>query len=268
MQVWARSRMGRAGIAALLLMACGGGSSPSDSSADGAGASAGTSAGSAGDGIAGSSARASDSFALVVIGSSTAAGEGASGPSNAWVARVQDALSAVTSIEVDDLAVDGYTTDDLASGSGASGNIDDAIDEAPDLIVVALAGSNDIDAGTSSSQFLSRLAALRDAARRASIPTFFVSTAPKDLSDDERQQLADWASAMNQRFGSCWVPGASAYAPCFIDVFDALADASLDLSAQFDSGDGIHLNDAGHAVVFRAAEPILQQYVCQVRTCR
>jgi lysophospholipase L1-like esterase len=266
MQVWARWGTGIAGVGALLLMACSG-SSPPDS-ADGAGASAGTSSGSADGGTAGSSARTSDSFSLVVIGSSTAAGEGASRPSNAWVARVQDALGAVTSIEVDDLAVDGYTTDDLASGSGASGNIDDAIDEAPDLIVVALAGSNDIAAGTSSSQFLSRLAALRDEARGASIPTFFVSTAPKDLSDAERQQLADWAAAMNQRFGSCWVPNESAYTPCFIDVFAELADASLDLSEEFDSGDGIHLNDAGHAVVFRAAEPVLQQYVCQVRACR
>ena len=207
------------------------------------------------------------SFSLAVIGSSTAAGQGASRPDRAWVAQIGKALVAETSFRVSNLAVEGYTTGDLLPGSGSPGNIDDAIDGRPDLILVALAGSNDIALGTSSAEFFSRLSRLRDRAQAAAIPTFFVSTAPKDLSDAERQKLADWATSMAQRFESCWVPAAAAYAPCFVDVFDVLADAELNLAAKFDSGDGIHLNDAGHAVVFRAAQPILEQYVCSVSAC-
>jgi lysophospholipase L1-like esterase len=210
----------------------------------------------------------SASFSLAIIGSSTAAGEGASRPERAWVAQLAKALAAETSFRVSNLAVEGYTTSDLLPGSESSGNIDDAIDGQPNLILVALAGSNDIAAGTSSSEFLSRLSRLRDRAEAAAIPTFFVSTAPKDLSDVERQRLADWASAMAQRFEQCWVPAAATYSPCFADVFDGLADPELELAGKFDSGDGIHLNDAGHAVVFRAAEPIVQQYECSVSACR
>ena len=237
----------------LALTACGGGApsepspSPSLSSASGDEAAA---------------------FSLAVIGSSTAAGEGASRPDHAWVAQLGQALAAATSFRVSNLAVDGYTTDDLLPGSGSEGNIDDAIDAQPDLILIALAGSNDIAAGTSSTEFLQRLSRLRDRAVAARIPAFFVSTAPKDLSDAERQRLADWAKAMGQRFAQCWVRGAAAYSPCFIDVFTALADPELELAPKFDSGDGIHLNDAGHAVVFGVAEPIVQQYVCSVTECR
>ena len=182
---------------------------------------------------------------------------------------LENALAARVSFSVSNLAVGGYTTTELLPGSGADGNIEDAIGEHPDLILVGLAGGNDVSSGTSSATFFSRLARLRDVAQAAGIPTFFVSTAPKDLSDAERQTLADWAGRMSQSFESCWVPGStSPYAPCFIDVFDVLVNSSLELAQQFDSGDGIHLNDAGHAAVFHAVEPIVESYVCRVTACR
>jgi len=208
-------------------------------------------------------------FRLAVVGSSTAEGDGASRPESAWVALLVHSLAARADFSVSNLAVGGYTSSDLLPDSGATGNIEDAIGEDPDLILVALAGGNDISSGTSSGTFLSRLARLRDTAQAAGIPTFFVSTAPKDLSDGERQALADWAGRMSQSFESCWVPGsASPYEPCFIDVFDVLANSSLELAQRFDSGDGIHLNDAGHAAVFAVAEPIVESYVCRVTACR
>jgi lysophospholipase L1-like esterase len=203
-----------------------------------------------------------------VIGSSTAEGEGASRPANAWTALLEQSLSARTGFTLINLAVGGYTSADLLPDSDSPGNLKDAIDAAPDLILVALAGSNDLSIGTSSETFLARLARLRDDAQAAGIPTFFVSTAPKDLSDTQRQALADWASGMRQRFSSCWVPHeASPYAPCLIDVFGPLATSSLELAPQFDSGDGIHLDDAGHSVVFHAAEPVIEAYVCSVAAC-
>jgi lysophospholipase L1-like esterase len=216
----------------------------------------------------GSTAMGAASFTLAVIGSSTAEGEGASRPANAWTALLTRSLAARTNFTLRNLAVGGYTTADLLPDSDSTGNMKDAIATQPDLIVVALAGSNDLSIGTSSSTFMSRLTLLRDDAKAAGIPTFFVTTAPKDLSDSERQTLADWASSMRQSFASCWVPGtASPYTPCLIDIFDALSTSSLELASQFDSGDGIHLDDAGHAVVFRTAEPVLEAYVCSVAAC-
>lgn len=211
-----------------------------------------------------------DSFRLVVIGSSTAAGEGASQYENGWVSLLGESLSEVVQADFDlaNLSTGGLASDALVPGSGHDGGIDAALDEGPDLVLVALAGSNDLSAGTSRDEFLERLSAIRDAAEREAVPVFFVSTAPKDLSEDEQQALADWSLAMRDEFEPCWVPHSAApYSPCFIDVFDALANESLGIASEFGSGDGIHLNDEGHAVIFEIAEQVVRPYVCSVVAC-
>lgn len=211
-----------------------------------------------------------DSFRLVVIGSSTAAGEGASQHENGWVSLLGESLGEVVQVdfEVENLSTGGLASDALVPGSGNDGNIDEALELDPDLVLVALAGSNDLSAGTSLEEFLERLSAIRETAREEAVPVFFLSTAPKDLSDDERRALADWTLAMRDAFEPCWVPYSGApYSPCFIDVFDALANDSLGIASDFGSGDGIHLNDAGHEVIFEIAEQIVRPYVCSVVAC-
>jgi len=230
-----------------------------DSGGSGEVAGRGGSSGSGGGGTGGSGSQGTEPFLIAVLGSSTAEGEGASSRANAWVGLLAQELSAEANVSITNLAMGGYTTLELLPASGASGSIDAAIAEHPDLIVVAIAGSNDI--GTSTANYLSRLTQLRDKARAAGIPTFFVGTAPKDLSDNARLQLADWNARMRSRFGSCWVPENSTYSPCFIDVFAGLASADLNILSQYDSGDGIHLNDAGHRVVLQHAVEIVKTYL-------
>ena len=211
------------------------------------------------------------SFRLVVLGSSSAAGEGASSSSRGWVSLLSSALEDAVATEwhSNNLAQGGYTTNELLPGSGTNGNIDDALELEPDLVIVALAGSNDLSAGTSETTFLSRMTTLRDTARTAGVPVFFLSTAPKDLSTSERQALRDWAEAMGMRFTSCWAPGRDAeYSPCFVDIFEPLANDSLGIEAAYNAGDGIHLNDAGHQVIFEAARDVVTAYVCSMTTCR
>jgi len=222
-----------------------------------------------GAGAGGAPDGALESFELVVIGSSTAAGEGASAESRGWVSLLADELEQRVSVplEVTNLAVSGYASAQLSSGSGSDGNIDDAVDERPNLILVALAGSNDLGAGVSADTFLSRSSDLRQTANDAGIPVFFLSTAPKDLSQSEREALRDWASAMGEAFDPCWVPSQGEYTPCFVDVFAPLANASLGILSEYGAGDGIHLNDAGHAAIFEAVEPIVSAYVCSVAAC-
>jgi lysophospholipase L1-like esterase len=210
------------------------------------------------------------SFRLAVIGSSTSAGEGASSSSKGWVSLLADALEDVvtTSFTCNNLSVGGYSSNDLSPGSRSNGSIDDAIDRDPDLIVVALAGSNDLSSGTSKSTFLSRLEAMRKAGQEAQIPVFFLTTAPKDLSNDEQEALEDWAHAIKDDFGSCWTPSSSDHSPCVIDVFEPLASSSLGVRSEFGAGDGIHLNDAGHAEIFRLARAVIEPYVCSLTSCR
>ena len=224
-----------------------------------------------GTGAAGGGSPMLTSFKLTVIGSSTAAGEGASSSAKSWVALLARSLddAVVPTFNSSNLAVGGYTTVELLPGSKADGSIDDAISGRPNLILVSLAGSNDLSAGTSQATFLSRLTSVRDAAQTAGAPVFFVSTAPKDLSDSERRELRDWATAMSTTFATCWVPErAMAYGPCFIDIFAPLANASLGVASAYGAGDGIHLNDAGHARIFEVAEAIVKPYVCSRVACR
>ena len=229
------------------------------------------SGGQPGTGGAGGGSPMLTSFKLTVIGSSTAAGEGASSSAKSWVGLLARSLddAVVPTFNSSNLAVGGYTTVELLPGSKADGSIDDAISGRPNLILVSLAGSNDLSAGTSQSTFLSRLTSVRDAAQTAGVPVFFVSTAPKDLSDSERRELRDWATAMSTTFATCWVPErATAYGPCFIDIFAPLANASLGVASAYGAGDGIHLNDAGHARIFEVAEAIVKPYVCSRVACR
>lgn len=238
--------------------------------AGGSAGSSSTGAGASGAGGNGGTSEPSlESFTLAVIGSSTAAGQGASSSSLGWVSLLASKLEdrVVGDFVSRNLSVGGYATSNLMSGSSSNGNIDDAIEEVPNLIIVALAGSNDLSNGVSTETFLDRLATIQDAAFEAGIPVFFVSTAPKDLSDDEQLALLEWTNQMRQEFDTCWTPGAASYSPCFIDVFEALANSSLGIAEEFGSGDGIHLNDAGHQRIFEIAESVVGPYVCSLTQC-
>lgn len=210
-------------------------------------------------------------FTLAILGSSTAAGDGASSPASAWAAQIENTLNARLEGELllYNFASGGFISSDLLPGSGHPGSIDAALAIEPDLILVALAGSNDVSAGTTDAELTSRLGQLRDSAFAAGSPVFFFSTAPKSLSVPERERLASWAVSLGQSFASCPIPAdGAAYAPCFIDVFTPLADASLGLAAAYDSGDGIHINDAGHAVIYDRVRRIVEPFVCSRARCR
>jgi lysophospholipase L1-like esterase len=251
----------------------GGGAGRGGTSAPGGAAGSSGAGGESGsdDGAGGAPNAGLTSFKLVVLGSSTAAGEGASSSGQGWVSLLATSLgmTVTNEFDTDNLAVGGYTTVELMPDSGADGSIDDALDRDPNLVIVALAGNNDLSNGTSTSTYLSRLEQMRDVSVDAGVPIFFVSTAPKDVSTAERETLRDWGIEMKDRFASCWVPErSSAYSPCFIDIFDLLANDSLGVASEYGAGDGIHLNDAGHAVIFEAALEIVEPYVCSMTDCR
>lgn len=209
-------------------------------------------------------------FRIAVIGSSTAAGDGASDGDRAWVGLLESDLAAALTgrLSMWNFAEGGYTAYELEPGSGARGSVDDALAVRPDLLVVALAGSNDLTPEITTEKFISQLVSVRDAATAAGTPTFFMGILPKTFSQGERELLASWNQAMQQSFRSCWVPGAAApHQACFIDVFDALASAELGLAPELDSGDGSHPNDAGHMTLYRHASAVIKPYVCARAGC-
>ena len=209
-------------------------------------------------------------FHMVVIGSSTAAGFGASRDGTAWTDLIQETMAdlAPGAFTLTNLAVGGHTTAHLQPGSGERGSVDEAIALQPQLLLVGLGGSNDLSGEMTTERYVTELEQVRSAAEAAGIPTFFMGTLPKNVPPWDRELLREWDSAMGSRFGTCWTPlGAEPHPECFISVFDVLADSELGLAPEYDSGDG-HPNDAGHALLYEHSVRVIEPYVCASIECR
>ena len=145
--------------------------------------------------------------------------------------------------------------------------MDDALALQPQLLVVGLGGSNDLSGEMTTERFVAELERVRSVAEARGVPTFFMGTLPKNLTPWDRELLKEWDSAMATRLGTCWVPGdGEAHDECFIGVFDVLADTTLGLAPEFDSGDG-HPNDVGHALLFEHSLRVIEPYVCANIEC-
>ena len=197
-------------------------------------------------------------FRVVVLGSSTASGTGASSPATSWVGLLDAWLGTVApSHEIINLAIGGTTTkafrpDGSASTVDVNRDITRALELSPDLIVVNLP-TNNVAEGMSLSTTVSHYRQIKGAADAAGVPLLLTTTQPRNFADlTLRVKLQDEAVAIRTRFGAA-----------VIDIYDELTDFgnSLAIKAAYDSGDGVHLNDAGHAFVFETMRPKVAAYV-------
>jgi lysophospholipase L1-like esterase len=187
---------------------------------------------------------------LVVLGSSTAAGNGASQPDSSWAGRYQrDLTERYPGWRLVNLAVGGYTTYHVmptgnkppASRSipDPSHNITQALKLRPKGILIQLP-SNDIAGGFSLEETQANFQAMVRLADEAQVQIWIGSAQPRsDFNSDQRKalfRLRDWI--------------AEAFAARTLDLWTALAKDDGSIQPQYDSGDGIHLNDRGHGVLF------------------
>jgi lysophospholipase L1-like esterase len=191
-----------------------------------------------------------DQFRVVVLGSSTAVGSGASAPAKAWVRLLDTWLSTVTADhEVINLAKSGATTVKIRPDGSTplpdpNRNIDRALEQYPDVILINLP-SNNVFAGISVATTMTHYREIVAAATQRGVPVLVTTTQPRNFTDSaQRQQLQDEANAIRAEFGAA-----------VIDTYDELTDFANDLriKAAYDSGDGTHLNDAGHNYLFETA---------------
>lgn len=191
----------------------------------------------------------------VVLGSSTAAGVGAT-PGAGWVDRLGTAL-APQQVGIVNLARSGLlTTQALPLGAAVppgglppdpAVNVERALAEQPRLLLFSFP-TNDAAAGLTPQDSATHLQRLREAAARAPAPAavMVLSSQPRDaFTAAQRMQLQVYDDLASQAFGAC-----------FVALREALSDAQGRIAPAFTAGDGIHLNDAGHALV---AERVLQR---------
>ncbi len=187
---------------------------------------------------------------IVVLGSSTAAGVGPSSPDSAWVTRyTKYILGLDNTAQVINLAVGGFTTYDVMPTGyippagrptpKSNNNITHALTFKPTAIIINLP-SNDATNGYSISEQLANYDTVLARARSQKAPVWVATTQPRNLSVAQRQNLMAMRDSTFARFGSK-----------AIDFWNGLANADGTILPQFDIGDGIHLNNAGHRLLFQ-----------------
>lgn len=193
---------------------------------------------------------------IVVLGSSTAAGSGATVYDSAWVGRLQNYFRRNTSAGnpdtvVTNLALGGTTTYHIMQDGfipppnrpapDLDRNVTEALGYNPQVIIINMP-SNDIAAGYAPQEFMNNLRSLFQQIQSAGVRAFITTTQPRnDLSDVQRQTLRNLVDSINNNF--------AVYA---IDFWNDLVtnDGQNRIRAEVSSGDNIHVNNLGHRLLF------------------
>jgi lysophospholipase L1-like esterase len=188
---------------------------------------------------------------VVVLGSSTAAGSGASPSDSSWVNRFRyELFQKNTRFSVINLARGGYTTYHiLPTGTVIPPGINKEVDTArnvtkalsyqPYAIIVNMP-SNDASFQYTVTQQLTNFNLIHQTAANQSVRTWFCTPQPRNFGNPVQIQIQrDVTDSLLAIYGN--------YA---IDFWNGLADQNGWIPAIYNSGDGIHLNNAGHRELF------------------
>ena len=190
-------------------------------------------------------------FTVVVLGSSTAAGSGPSTADSAWVNRYRAyAQSLNPANQVINLAQGGYTTyhsmpTNFVPPPGrplpdTAKNVDKALSFNPDAIIINYP-SNDASNGFGVAEQMGNFDSMVVHANLQGVPVWVCTTQPKTAfgpaGDAIQIGVRDSIHAH--------------YLTHAIDFWSTIAAPTNDIDTLYDSGDGTHLNDAGHAILFQ-----------------
>lgn len=199
-----------------------------------------------------------ESKTWVVMGSSTAAGAGSS-LGQSWAALLQAGVQK-QGIQVVNIAKGGSVTYEGMSITTAltasrplpdpAANIDQALSRSPALIVLSYP-TNDTAIGYSIQETVTNLVSIRRQALAGSVAVVVVSTQPRNLSAAQLSQLPLIDEQLSAAAGAC-----------FVDVRTGLAGANGQFAPQYDSGDGVHPNDAGHRLIATRIQAAISNPAC------
>lgn len=186
---------------------------------------------------------------LVVIGSSTAAGVGARPVDSSWVNRYNMYLKTLhPRSQIVNLAKSGYQTWQLLPTGYRTPpgrnlpdtlrNITAALALRPDAVIVNLP-SNDASAGYPAREQLDNFEIIAFCAWAADVPLWITTVQPRNFDTLKIQIQYQVLQAMNKRFGDL-----------AINFWEGLDAGNGTVHPRYDSGDGIHLNNAGHALLY------------------
>ncbi len=190
-----------------------------------------------------------DAIKIIVIGSSTAAGTGPTDSKNAWVNRYRRKIVEKNGYnEVINLAVGGYTTYQLLPTDAKiienrpipsiEHNVTKAISFKPDAVLINLP-SNDVSSGFSLKEQLDNYTQITNALNRQNIPYWISTPQGRNFSKEKRNLQEKLKDSTDTRYGKNT-----------LDFWKGLASWSGEIREEYNSGDGVHMNDEAHKLLF------------------
>jgi len=183
----------------------------------------------------------------VVLGSSTAAGVGAS-QGQSWTTLLDSTLRS-RGLRLDNRARSGATTyqalpRDTTRSNGRpatdpSQDVDVALMGAPRTIILAFP-SNDATSGFAPAETIANLLLMQRRAQQRGVAVLVLSSQPRD----------DASPAAREAMNASDAALAAALGACFVPLRADLTDAQGRLATRYAAGDGVHLNNAGHRLIF------------------
>ncbi len=188
---------------------------------------------------------------VVILGSSTAFGTGATPIDSGWVGLMKTKLANDNKpARVYNLAKLGYTTyqalpTDYPVPAGRpipdpDRNITAALAYKPDLVIINLP-TNDIADGYKDTEIIANYKVIVAALNEASVQYMITGTQPRDFTTNIAGRLKTTNDLMLNTF-----PGK------IVDYLAKLSTPSWGILPEYAFGDGIHLNSKGHSIVFQS----------------
>lgn len=190
-------------------------------------------------------------YTIVVLGSSTAFGTGAS-LENGWAYQYEDYLQDQNPAnKLHNLALGRYTSykimpDEFLPPTGSDQskfpdkerNITKALSLNPDAIIINLP-SNDITDNFTLTEFTNNLDSVKSMANKAGVLCFITTTQPRNTDEFKRGQLIHMKDTILNR-----------YKEFSINFWEEIANPDGTINPIYKSpSDGIHLNNAGHTLL-------------------
>lgn len=202
---------------------------------------------------------------IVVLGSSTAAGAGASVADSAWVNLFQSSIfQQNTRFEVTNLAKGGYTTYHiLPTGTpiptgvtltvDTARNVTKALSLNPFALIVNMP-SNDASYSFTPQQQLDNYTLIVNTAQNSSVKVWVCTPQPRNFGNAFQIQIQ--RAVMDSIL--------TRYQSYAINCWSGLADTAGFIMPMYNSGDGIHLNNMGHRMIWnRVTEKDMDTLDCQ-----
>lgn len=199
---------------------------------------------------------------IVILGSSTAAGEGAKPLDSAWAYRIQGVVNKnSTKAKFINLAVAGYTTyQAMPTGYNvanrpapdSNANITKALSLKPTLVLISFP-SNDIADNFPGKEILFNFEKMAHMLDSANVQYIVFGTQPRNFPTYNQRYRE---KTLNDTINKFFTIHAN-------DFFDPLTTADYLINPLYSAGDGIHLNNSGQAIIMNATlkQPIFMEVV-------